>query len=100
MPAYLIANYDIQNPEGYNAYVASVGPTIRSHGGEILVAGPGSKPVEGAPGAVTVVLSFPSMDALQGWYDSQEYQSIIHLRKDATQGFLLFANGFAQPESR
>lgn len=98
MPAYLIANYDITNQEGYNAYTASVGPTILSHGGEILVAGPGSKPVEGSPGAVTVVLKFPSMEALQGWYDSPEYQQIISLRSDNTERHLVvFAEEFVMP---
>lgn len=98
MPAYLIANYNIVNQEGYEAYVASVVPTILSHGGEILVAGPGSRPVEGSPGTVTVVLRFASMEALRGWYDSSEYQDIIHLRTDSTEGHLVFADGFVMPE--
>lgn len=97
MPAYLIANYHIKDPEGYNAYIASVGPTILTHGGEILVAGPGGRPVEGSPGEVTVVLRFPSMDALQGWYDSPEYRRIVDLRRDSTEGHMVFAEGFVMP---
>jgi uncharacterized protein (DUF1330 family) len=97
MSGYLIANYDITNPDGYNAYVSSVGPTIVAHGGEILVAGPGSEPVEGSPGSVTVVLKFPSKDALRGWYDSAEYQKIINLRTDNTEGHLVFAEQFSMP---
>ena len=49
MAGYLIANYRITNPEGYQAYTAAVGSTILAHGGEILVAGPGSIPIEGNP---------------------------------------------------
>ncbi|MEJ2323052.1 MAG: DUF1330 domain-containing protein [Gammaproteobacteria bacterium] len=97
MSAYLIANYTINDPAGYDAYVAAVGPTIFAHGGEILVAGPGSTPVEGAPGEVTVVLRFPSMAALQGWYDSPEYQAIIDLRRNSTDGHLVFAEQFVLP---
>ena len=97
MSAYLIANYTILDPQGYEAYVSAVGPTIQSHGGEILVAGPGSTAVEGNPGEVTVVLRFPSMAAVQGWYDSPEYQRIIHLRQDSTKGLMVFANAFAMP---
>ena len=97
MTAYLVANYDIINEEGYRAYVAAVGPTIVKHGGEILVAGPGSEIVEGKPGAVTVVLKFPSMQALRGWYDSPEYRQIISLRTDNTEGGLVFANEFVMP---
>lgn len=99
MTAYLIANYDITNEAGYGEYIAKVGPTIIGHGGEILVAGPGSESVEGSPGAITVVLQFPSKDALRGWYDSPEYQEIIHLRTDNTEGGLVFAEQFVMPGS-
>ena len=85
------------NEEGYQSYIASVGPTIVAHGGEILVAGPGSEAVEGNPGAVTVVLKFPSKDALRTWYDSAEYQEIINLRTDNTEGLLVFADEFVMP---
>lgn len=97
MAAYLIANYRITDQAGYQSYVAVVGPTIVAHQGEILVAGPGSEAVEGDPGPVTVVLKFPSMEALKGWYDSAEYQAIIHLRTDHTDGFVVFANEFVMP---
>lgn len=97
MAGYLIANYSITNPEGYQAYIAAVGPTILAHQGEILVAGEGSEAVEGKPGAVTVVLKFPTKEALRAWYDSPEYQEIIHLRTDNTEGVLVFADEFVMP---
>ena len=97
MAGYLIANYKITNPEGYQAYPAAVRPTILAHGGEILVAGPGSAPIEGNPDPVTVVLKFPSMDALRGWYDSPEYQEIVHLRTDNSEGSVVFADEFVMP---
>ena len=97
MAGYLIANYQITNEAGYGTYIAAVGPTIQAHKGEILVAGPGSEAIEGDPGAVTVVLRFPSMEALRGWYDSAEYQAIIHHRTDNTEGSMVFANEFMMP---
>ncbi|MCZ6895708.1 MAG: DUF1330 domain-containing protein [Gammaproteobacteria bacterium] len=97
MAGYLIANYQINNEEGYQSYIAAVGPTILAHGGEILVAGPGSEAVEGDPKPITVVLKFPSTDALRAWYESPEYQKIINLRTDNTQGSVVFANEFVMP---
>lgn len=94
---YLVANYDITNEEGYQRYISTVGPTIIAHGGEILVAGPGSEVVEGNPELVTVVLKFPSKDAIRTWYDSPEYQEIIHHRTDNTDGALVFADEFVMP---
>ena len=97
MAGYLIANYQITNEDGYQSYIAAVGPTIMAHGGEILVAGPGSEAVEGEPQPVTVVLKFASKDALRAWYDSPEYQEIIHFRTDNTEGTLVFADEFVMP---
>lgn len=97
MPSYLIANYNVTNPEGYKQYTATVGPTILGHGGKILVAGPGSTPVEGDPGSITVILEFPTREALQGWYDSPEYKEIINLRTDNTEGLMVFADQFVMP---
>ena len=97
MASYLVANYNVTDQEGYDAYVAAVVPTILSHGGKILVAGPGSVGVEGSPGSTTVVLEFPSREALEGWYKSPEYEAIIRLRTDNTDGVVVFADGFVMP---
>jgi uncharacterized protein (DUF1330 family) len=97
MASYLVANYTVTNAEGYGAYVTAVGPIIGSHGGKILVAGPGSTPVEGNPGSTTVILEFPTREALQGWYDSPEYREIIALRTDNSEGVMVFADEFVTP---
>ena len=64
---------------------------ILVYGGEILVAGPGSKIVEANLRAVAVVLKFPSMESPQSWYDFPGYQEIISLRTDNTVGHQTFA---------
>jgi len=58
MASYLVATYKITNMEDYTKYTAAVGPTIISHGGKIVVAGPDSTPIEGTPDPVTIVLEF------------------------------------------
>ena len=50
-----------------------------------------SVPVEGDPEHLSVVLKFDSMEALQGWYDSPEYQEILALRTDNSEGIITFA---------
>jgi len=97
MASYLVANYNVTNQEGYNQYLAAVGPTIMGHGGKILVAGPGATPMEGTPGGITIVLEFPTREALEGWYNSAEYREIINLRTDNTEGALVFADQFELP---
>ena len=47
--------------------------------------------MEGEPEHLSVVLKFPDMEALRGWYDSPEYQEILPLRTDNSEGIVTFA---------
>ena len=97
MAGYLIANYRITNPEAYEAYPRAVLPTLVAHDAEVLVADYESERMEGAPAAVTIVLKFPSKEAARAWYDSPEYQKIVGLRTDNSEGFVVFADEFVMP---
>ena len=93
MAAYLLGNLKVTNPEGFTKYRELVAKTIADHGGEYIVADVNSVPVEGDPEHLSVVLKFDSMEALQGWYDSPEYQEILALRTDNSEGIVTFAQG-------
>ena len=56
-----------------------------------MVADANSVPVEGDPDHLSVVLKFDSMEDLKGWYDSPEYQEILALRTDNSDGIITFA---------
>jgi uncharacterized protein (DUF1330 family) len=94
MAAYLVANYRITDPEAYQGYPPAVVPTLAAHGAAILVADYASEAVEGTPASVTVVVKFPSKDAARAWYESPEYQEIIGLRTDNSDGFVVFTDAF------
>ena len=93
MPAYLIANYTITNEAGYAAYPPAVAPTLAPFGGRLLVADFASEPVEGAPAAVSIVVSFPDKQKARDWYESDAYTAVRDLRIANTDGFLLIADG-------
>lgn len=97
MAAYLIANYQITNPEAYAAYPPAVIPTLLAHDAEVLVADYESEVVEGQASGVTIVVKFPSKKAALTWYNSSEYQAIMHSRIDNSEGFVLFADEFKMP---
>jgi uncharacterized protein (DUF1330 family) len=94
MSAYFIVNYEITNPAGYKSYVPAVIPTLEAHGAEILVGDYESETLEGKPGSVSVVIKFESKEALSAWYNSPEYQEIIHLRTDNSEGVAIAAGEF------
>lgn len=77
MPALLVFNYTVTNPEGYEPYRAKALETLQAHGAEILAADFESEHVEGDGGHVTVVLRFADKDAARAWYESPEYQAVV-----------------------
>lgn len=95
MPAYLVASYRITDPDGYAPYPQAVAPTLVPFEGELVVADFASESVEGEPLPVTIIVRFPTKDAARAWYHSAEYQAIVKLRSDNTEGSLVFVDGVA-----
>jgi uncharacterized protein (DUF1330 family) len=100
MSAYLVGNSTITDLEAWQAnYATAVIPQILKFGGEILVAEQESESIEGSPCHFTVVLRFPSMEALKKWWDSDEYQSIIHFRHETSKvNMVALCDGFVMPD--
>ena len=97
MTAYFIASYRITDPAGYEPYVPAVIPILQATGCEVLAADYASEAVEGEPGEVTVVLKFASKEAGWAWYNSPEYQAIVHLRTDNTDGTAVLVDQWSPP---
>ena len=94
MAAYLIAQVDVTDPETFKKYQEEVPGTIAKYGGTYIVRGGEVTPVEGGwtPNRM-VVLEFPNMTTLKKWYKSDDYQSIIGFRTDASDGKMIFVEG-------
>ena len=95
MPAYLIANIDVTDSEGFKKYQEAVPATIEKHGGKYMVRGGEVEPMEGdwKPKRM-VVLEFPNMTTLKKWYNSDDYQNIIKDRTDNSIGNMVFVEGY------
>jgi uncharacterized protein (DUF1330 family) len=94
MPAYWIGEHAITDAAVFDEYLRQVIPMIERHGGRYLTR-PGAHEVlegEWRPNRV-VVVEFPSMAALKGWYASPEYQPLIALRRSAATDVLIAVDG-------
>ena len=89
---YFVTNYSVTNPEGYAEYPKLVAAT--QHGlARRMIAGAGEV-VEGEPRDRTVVLEFESREDYEKWYHSPEYQEILPLRLDNSDGWAIVIEEF------
>nr|WP_237534258.1 DUF1330 domain-containing protein [Streptomyces sp. SID3343] len=66
-----IVTVDVFDQEAGLAYAVVAQPSVLSHGGRYLVAGPTPEPVEGTwDFSRLLVIEFPDMDRIREWYDS------------------------------
>jgi uncharacterized protein (DUF1330 family) len=84
MPAYVIVETDVNDPERYEHYKAAAPATISAAGGRYVARGGELAVLEGdwRPGRL-VVLEFEDLDAAKRWYDSPEYGEARRLREGA-----------------
>ncbi len=74
MPAYLVVNYKIENPELYGEYQAGAGAALKIGSEAQLVAfEPKSEVLEGSPGHQTIILQFESKEKALELYRSGDY---------------------------
>ena len=95
MRAYVLAEIEVTNPEGYKGYSAVVGESITKYGGRFLVRAGAVHGLEGEwPARRRVILEFPSVEAAKTWWDSPEYAKPKALRRAHSTGRLLLLEGF------
>ena len=91
---YVIAQISVTDPEAYKGYVAAVGATVEKFGGTYLVRGGQSENAEGTPpGERSVVIQFPSYQAAQDWYHSDDYRDVGAIRRSASTGVMTIVEG-------
>jgi uncharacterized protein (DUF1330 family) len=96
MSAYLIVNYNVENPEIYAEYSAAAGPVMKiGDACELIAFDPASDRLEGeSAGHQTIVLQFESKEEAKALYESGEYQALIPKRHSATSNhFAILVNG-------
>ena len=86
MSVYVIASYDVTDPDAYQGYVRGVVPLLRKHGAEILAADFAAEALEGRACGMNVALRFPSAEAARAWYADAEYQPVKEVRRRSTTG--------------
>ena len=96
MAAYVLAEVEVTNPDGYKEYTALVPDTIAKYGGRFLVRGGNSEVLEGDwPKVRRVIIEFESMQQAKRWWDSTEYEKPKAMRRANSKGRLILLEGAA-----
>lgn len=89
MPALWIAHVTVTDEAAYKRYAALAGPAIEAHGGAFLARGGRYVQLEGKEHPRNVVARFPSLEAAEACYRSEDYQAALAHARNASDRQLL-----------
>jgi uncharacterized protein (DUF1330 family) len=94
MPAYLINDMEVLDPQGLEDYKKLSPPTVAQYGGRFLARGGAMKRLEGdwQPKRL-VILEFPSIEQAEAWINSPEYAAARKLRQKASRSSTVVVDG-------
>ena len=96
-PVYMVAINEISDQEGYTKqYLPTAQKTIKEHGGAYVAAGPGTQIDGSFPKGRVVILRWESMEALNGWRHSPEYEAIRKVGEGFAKYNVVAVNGVKQ----
>jgi uncharacterized protein (DUF1330 family) len=94
MTTYLVAEIDIKDREAMTPYISGVNATLKPYGGRFLARGGDTQSLEGEPNLSNVVIvEFPTMAAMNDWYNSASYQEILGNRLEHSTGRVFCVEG-------
>lgn len=99
-PAFLVGNIESVTDEAtFAQYRAAVGKTQAGYGSHVLVrdAAPVRLDASIPPQGKIVIIQFPSLKALQDWWNSPAYAAVRPLREKSTTGRTYAVEGLPAP---
>jgi len=96
MPAYVIFDVEIRDPNRYQDFMKKVKPALDEVGARYLARGGAHKVYEGdwTPRRI-VLLEFPSVAAWESFYYGPVYQGVKAIRDECSSARLVSVEGFA-----
>jgi uncharacterized protein (DUF1330 family) len=96
-PVYMIAINEVSDQDGYTKeYVPPAQKSVKDHGGVYVAAGPGTQVAGNLPSGPVVILRWESMEALQGWRNSPDFQAALKVGEKYAKFNIIAVNGVKQ----
>jgi len=98
MPAYVVVQIVVEDPETYEQYKALAPASMAAHGGRYLVRGGPVTVLEGSWNpARLVILEFPTAEAARTWWASEDYAPARALRQASARTEMVLIDGVPAP---
>ncbi len=94
MPAYIIVEVKINNPEEYEGYKKLTPLSLAKYQGKFIVRGGKTETLEGSwsPERI-VVLEFPTTELARSWWASEEYAPAKAIRQQNASTKMILVEG-------
>ncbi len=94
--AYFVAEVEIHDPAGFQAYAEQFAGTLTPFGGKLLSFGDSIVPIEGIEKttARAAIVVFPSAQAGRDWFASPVYRKIAPIRQKSAHTRAFSVEGF------
>jgi uncharacterized protein (DUF1330 family) len=94
MAAYVVAQDEVTDPQGFARYREMVPPIIEQFGGRFLVRGGKAEALEGdwEPSRL-IIIEFDSVERAKAWWSSEEYAEAKALRQRTANTKLTVVEG-------
>jgi uncharacterized protein (DUF1330 family) len=98
MPAYVVIETDVHDPDQYERYKAASPDAVHAGGGRFVARGGELAVLEGDwhPSRL-VILEFPDLAAAKRWYASSEYEEAKRLREGVANLRMVAVQGLDEP---
>ena len=85
MTVLMIARAEVKDADKFAQYLAAAGEVMQEHGVEVVVRGDFAKTLAGieADAHIAAVFRYPSMEAAEAIYSSEDYLALVPLRDEA-----------------
>lgn len=95
MPAYVVVEIEIHNPEEYEDYKKLTPASLKNYQGKFIVRGGKTETLEGdwSPQRF-VMLEFPTLVLAKAWWASEEYAPAKALRQRTASTKMIVVEGF------
>lgn len=94
MPAYMISQATVTDPDKYEEYRLAALPLLEAYGASYVLRARDVECLEGSwDGRVIAVLEFPSIEAARRFWSSPEYLDLKALRQAAAEMDVILVEG-------